>query len=184
MKLLGTKTLETDRLILRKINKDDIQNIYNNWTSDKLTCRYLSWDVHESVGDTEKVVLGWIRAYYENAFNWGVELKDSHELIANITVNAMNVKHGYAEIGYCYGSKFWGNGYATEALRKVLYYLLFDCDFRIIQLSHLSGNPASGRVMQKAGMVYDATLGKRRINKNTKEVNDVVIYSITKEDWK
>lgn len=38
-------------------------------------------------------------------------------------------KHSTCELGYCYGSKYWGNGYATEALRAVIEYLLKECDF-------------------------------------------------------
>lgn len=85
-------------------------------------------------------------------------------------------------MGYCNGSKFWGNGYATEALRMVIEYLLTECDFYLIEARHISGNPASGRVMEKAGMHKDAVLRERSVNKYTGERNDSIIYSIAKTE--
>ena len=86
------------------------------------------------------------------------------------------------EVGYCYGSSFWGHGYATEALRRVIEYFLNDCGFYLVEAKHLSANPASGRVMEKAGMKKEAILRKRMLNKVTKELDDIVYYSITKDE--
>ena len=54
----------------------------------------------------------------------------------------------------------------------------------LVEACYISGNPASGRVMEKAGMKKDAVLRDRRINKDTKELNDLIFCSITKEEWK
>ena len=54
----------------------------------------------------------------------------------------------------------------------------------MVEAKHQSLNPASGKVMEKAGMKKDAVLRQRRINKITKQINDLVVYSITKEDLK
>ena len=35
-----------------------------------------------------------------------------------IDVISKNIQYMTAEVGYCYGSKYWGKGYASEALRK------------------------------------------------------------------
>ena len=52
----------------------------------------------------------------------------------------------------------------------------------MVEARHISGNPASGRVMEKAGMHLDAVLRDRRVNKYTKERNDSIVYSITQEE--
>ena len=93
----------------------------------------------------------------------------------NIHKNDLNV-----EIGYCYGSKYWGNGYATEALKCVINFFLNNCNMHLVEARHISGNPASGRVMEKAGMKKETILKDRRINKYTKEFNDLIVYSIKK----
>ena len=61
-------------------------------------------------------------------------------------------------------------------------FILQSCGFYLVEAKHLSENPASGRVMEKAGMHKEAVLRKRMLNKVTKDLDDVVIYSITKDE--
>ncbi len=70
---------------------------------------------------------------------WVVEIKNTHEIIGSISVMTALEKHSTCELGYCYGSKYWGNGYATEALRAVIEYLLKECDFYLVEARHISG---------------------------------------------
>lgn len=182
MKTPTTKTLESDRLILRRFKIDDAKGMYNNWASDSQCNKYLSWNLHKSIEETKSLISLWINEYDNGSCNWVVELKDSGEIIGNISVITILKKQSTAELGYCYGSKYWGKGYATEALRTVIEYLLGECDFYLVEARHISGNPASGRVMEKAGMHKDAILRDRRINKHTGERNDSIIYSIKKDE--
>lgn len=182
MNCIETKTLFTDRLILRKFKIEDADGMYKNWATDFECCKFLSWDVHQSIEETKSVIQSWINEYEKGSYNWIVELKDTHEVIGSISAVTISIKDNTVELGYCYGAKFWGNGYATEALRAVIEYLLDECNLYLIEARHISGNPASGKVMAKAGMHKDAVLKNRRINKYTKERNDVIIYSIMKEE--
>lgn len=183
LKETGTKTIETERLRLRKFTLDDVDNMYDNWASDPETSKMMPWDVHETKDVTKKVVTSWIEEYEDPfKYNWIVELKENNEPIGSITVVKVSNRDETCEIGYCYGPKYWGNGYATEALRAVIEYLINDVGFRLVEAKHISDNPASGRVMQKAGMKKDTVLRLRAINKSTKEVNDLIIYSIIKEE--
>lgn len=178
----NTKCLETDRLILREFKIDDAEAMYRNWATDPECCKYLAWDVHQNLDETKSVIQKWIDEYQKGSYQWVVELKENHEIIGSITVVRVHEEHKTAEIGYCYGSKFWHHGYATEALRCVIEYLLNECGFYLVECGHISGNPASGRVMQKAGMKQDAILRERHINKVTKERNDLIYYSIKKDE--
>lgn len=177
-----TKTLESDRLILRKFKIEDAQEMYDNWGSDPECCKYLSWNVAKDIEETKSILKSWISEYEKGCYNWIVILKSTNQAIGSICAITVSEKHYTAELGYCYGSKFWGNGYATEALRTVIEYLLNECNMYLIECRHISGNPASGRVMEKAGMHKDAVLRNRRINKYTGERNDLVVYSITKTE--
>lgn len=181
---LGTKTLETNRLILRKFTKEDAEGMYNNWATDKECCKYLSWEIHKNIEETKEILNKWIEQYNDNSYNWVVELKETKEIIGSISIVKNHKKDLYCEIGYCYGSKYWNKGYATEALKRVIDFFIDECNLHLVEAYHISGNPASGRVMQKAGMHKDAVLRDRRINKYTNELNDIIIYSITKSEWK
>lgn len=182
----NTKRLETKRLILREFKIEDAAEAYRNWCTDPKTNQFLDWDLHRDINETKTILQSWIDNYANGAYDWVVELKDNHELIGSISVvngpNRHDWEHGIAEVGYCYGSKYWGHGYATEALRAVIEYLLNDAGMYLVQARHITGNPASGRVMQKAGMKQETVLRARRINKVTKERNDLVVYSIIKDE--
>lgn len=182
MKELGTRTLETSRLILRKFTIDDCEDMFKNVGSDLNVTKYVSFSPHQNIEESSDIITMWISEYQNNSFNWCVELKESHQVIGNISVNSLSKKHNNCELGYVYGSKFWGNGYATEALRKVLRYLLVDCDFHLVEAKHCESNPASGKVMEKAGMIKDGVLRDRRLKKNSKEYDNLVVYSMTKND--
>ena len=178
----NTKTLETERLILRKFNENDYVKMYENWASDDNVTKYVSFKPHEDYEETKQIVSEWINDYNNGSYNWVVELKENHEIIGNISVIKISKKHNNCELGYVFGSKFWGNGYATESLKAVLKFLLNECDFYLVEAKHHSSNPASGRVMEKAGMKKDGILRARRKNKNIDGYDDLVVYSMVKED--
>lgn len=176
---LGTVTLETERLILRRISKNDADIAFKNWTSDPLVSRYVTWDTHENVGVTRELFTMWEEEYnLEHKYRWVVYVKELDTIIGTIDVVHQSNIQKTCEIGYCYGSKFWNKGYATEALRKVIDFLFNEVGFYLIEIKHLATNPASGRVMEKAGLIYEATLRDRFIDKVTHERTDLIIYSI------
>ncbi len=179
---LNTKRLETQRLILRKFELSDADGMFNNWATDEKSCRYLSWSVHKNVEETKSVIKSWIEEYKNGSYNWIVELKETREVIGSICVISISKMNSTAEVAYSFGSKYWGCGYATETLRRVLEYLLNDCGFYLIEADYISGNPISGRVMEKAGMHKDAILRERGYNKYTNERNDTIVYSIKKDE--
>ena len=139
--------------------------MYDNWASDLETNKYVSYKPHQNYEETKEIINNWISEYENGWMNWVVELKENHEIIGNIEVIAKSKKHNNCEVGYTYGSKFWGKGYATEVLKRVIEFLLFDCDFHLVEARHHASNPASGRVMEKAGMKKDGVLRERRVNK-------------------
>ena len=175
---LGTVRLETERLILRRFTVEDAPRVFDGWTGDDACDSRCSWRVHPSADYTRDILAHWIDEYEDNAYNWLVEVKETHELIGNISTVSIKRKHGNCEIGYCYGSRFWGKGYATEALRRVVDFLLDDCHFHLVEAQHAAGNPASGRVMQKAGMRLDAVLPQRMYYAETDTFEDLFVYSI------
>lgn len=180
MKNIGTQKLETQRLILRKFNNNDYIGMYDNWASDEQVTKYVSFNLHKDYKETQEILNEWIKEYDNGSYNWVVELKDTYEIIGNVSVIETNKKHNNCEIGYVFGSKFWGNGYASESLKVVLEFLLNECDFHLIEAKHHASNPASGRVMEKAGMKKDGILRERRINKIKDGFDDLVVYSIVK----
>lgn len=177
----NTKILETERLILRRFTIEDSEGMFNNWASDPNVNKYLAWPLHKNVDETKEIINKWISKYESGSYNWIVETKDTHEVIGSICEEGKSIKHKTIALGYCFGSKYWNKGYASEVLRRVIEYLLTEQDFYLVEANHRSSNPASGRVMQKAGMKYDGTLRERKINPDGIRA-DMISYSITKNE--
>ena len=60
-------------------------------------------------------------------------------------------KANTAEIEYCIGKAFWNNGYITEAVKAFIEYTFQNTIITKLEAFHRIENPASGKVMQKAG---------------------------------
>ena len=87
MKHLGTKTIETPRLILRKFTLADAEQMYANWASDPEVTAFLTWTAHKNAEETKAILSSWIPFYQKNTFyNWAMVLKQSGEVIGNVSV--------------------------------------------------------------------------------------------------
>ena len=106
MNNLGTITLETERLILRKFNIKDAEGMFNNWASDNEVTKFLSWPTHKSINDT-KGYINWIIEQYENdtTYDWIIEFKETKEVIGSIGAVSVNDNINSVHIGYCISKK-------------------------------------------------------------------------------
>ena len=181
MKLLGTRKLETKRLILRRFVIEDAEDMYNNWASDSEVTKYLTWPTHPSSEVTKMLLRDWISKYKDDDyFNWAIEYKETGKVIGNISVVKLNKDILSADMGYCMSRSLWGNGIMPEALTEVIGYLLNEVELNRIAACHAVENPKSGRVMNKSGMKLDGVL--RQAGKNNQGICDEVWYSIIKSD--
>lgn len=179
---IGTKTLKTERLILRKFTVDDYSDMFNNWANDENVTRFLTWQPHESLQATRQLLEGWCAAYENNnAYNWAMEFEG--QVIGNISVVRISDKSEYAELGYCMSRKYWNKGLMTEAARAVIDFLFSEIGVHRVTIAHAVKNPASGKVAQKCGLTYEGT--KRETFKSSRgEFLDIAYYGILRNEWK
>lgn len=146
----GTQTINTERLILRKILPEDASMVYQ-WMSDPEVCRYECWKPHESVEYSQGYIIAVFDGYKSNTtYQWGIQLND--KLIGSISIVNVDDYHQKAIMGYCLAKEYWSKGYTTEGVKAVINYMLHEVGLNRIEASHSVNNPASGRVLEKAGM--------------------------------
>ena len=81
----GTKTIETERLILRKFTADDLSAIFHNWTSDEKVTEFLRWPTHKSIDITKRVLESWLLEYEKPDFyQWAIIPKEIGEPIGTM----------------------------------------------------------------------------------------------------
>lgn len=181
MNHLGTKKLETTRLILRPFVKEDAPAMYRNWASDPEVTKFLSWPTYKTVDTAHEILDIWVPQYSDPAFyQWAIELKDLGEVIGSISVVNTDERVDMVEIGFCIGKNWWGQGIMTEAFRVVIDFLFDEVGVQRIEAGHDPNNPASGAVQRKCGLTYEGTL--RRSIRSNQGITDKAVYAILKAD--
>lgn len=99
----------------------------------------------------------------------------------SLMVDSEDKAHGRAELGYWLGVPYWGHGYCTEAARALLDYGFGVLELRRIFARHLGSNPASGRVMAKAGLRFEGVLRQHHVKWGRPE--DDVHYGLLRSEW-
>ena len=174
-------TLETSRLVLRPFRASDAPAV-RQLAGDRLIAdTTLSIPHPYEDGAAEE----WI-ATHAPAFKAGtlavfaMVRREDEGLVGAISLK-IDRDFDKAELGYWVGTPFWNSGYATEAAVAIIDYGFRDRNLNRISAKHLARNPASGRVMQKAGMQPEGTA--RQDTKKWGRYEDLVSYGILREEW-
>jgi len=166
---------------LRKLKIQDAEDIYR-YASDSEVARFVTWEPHESVIQSKKVVYAFLECYRNNQpAPWGIVHVAENRLIGTCGFVSYKPENGRAEIGYAIAREFWGHGYTTEAVCAVVAF-----GFRKLQLNRIEArcfpnNEPSERVMQKAGMKYEGLLRQYMLTKGT--YRDLKVYSILRSEY-
>ena len=182
MKFIGTQMLQTDRLILRRFVESDAEAMFQNWASSTENLTYVTWDPHSDVEVTRHSIHNWVASYANpNYYKWAICLKEKPEqVIGDISIVEMHENDSSCEIGYVLGKAYWGYGMMTETLKAVLDFCFTQVGFQKVKARYASLNPASGRVMEKAGMSYLETITNGVERKGY--LADLIYYQINRRD--
>ena len=119
--------------------------------------------------ETRELLAAWALLYPNpDYYQWAMVEKATGQVFGSISLYnslpgepqqktewpGLDLTDGVWEPGYCIGRKWWNKGFTTEALRAVVAYWFTRTDSSWLACGHAAANPASGRVMEKAGFVY------------------------------
>ena len=180
---LGTPKIETERLILRRMELSDAQMAFDHWLSDERVSDNRVSAAHKTVSETIERITKIVEDYTKEDFCWwGIDQKANGKLIGEIDLYDFDNATGNCEVSYSIGYEWWNNGYATEALMAVMEYGFRHMQIHKIAAAHNTDNMASGKVMLKAGMVREGVI--RHMVRNAKnQYKDCAIYGIIQEDY-
>lgn len=170
--------LETERLKLREVVKKDALDIFNCFSNNEVT-RYYGQDTLTSIEQAMQFVEFFAKSFQENrGIRWGIEIKGNQGIIGTIGFNAWSSKHKRAEIGYELHPEYWGKGYGTEAVSRVISY-----GFRELELTRIGAvafieNMESNKLLKKLGFEKEGVLRSYMYQEGVP--NDANIYSMLK----
>ena len=139
--------METERLIIDRIRESDRYDYFISISHDRQVLETFMARYTETLEEVN------ITPYVNYPTMFAIRLKESGKLIG--TILSFDEKDDHCEIGYALSSRYWNQGYMSEAVTAFLDYLFTEKGFNRIYASYFTGNEASRRVMEKGGMTYD-----------------------------
>lgn len=146
--------LHTPRLLLQLISLADLDVIHKLHSLPEID-KYNTLGLPQNIEETRAIVKNWAEQNAEEKqkhFIFKVELIENREFIGLLALNLGKPKFKSAEIWYKFHSDYWGKGYATEAVKKIIRFAFNDLRLHRIEAGCAVNNLASIRVLEKAGM--------------------------------
>jgi len=170
-------TLQTPRLILRKMAIADAEDIFA-YASDLQIATYTSWAAHQSIADTYEYLNNFVFELYQSGkgMDWGIVEKVSGKLIGTCGLYTDSI-HRRGTLGYALARDYWCKGLMTEAAKAAIAF-----GFHVMQLQRIQAicdvdHAASARVLEKSGMQFEGILHNYIYAKERSW--DVKMYAIT-----
>ncbi|BCG58532.1 GNAT family N-acetyltransferase [Paenibacillus sp. URB8-2] len=179
----GTQVIQTERLMLRPFVIQDAESMLRNWIGDEEVQANYGEPVYETIESVHELLQKWMSSYAQSEFyRWALVLKDRKECIGQIAFCHVDSVHHVADIEYCIGRSYQGQGYATEALTSVIQFVFGHTKLNRLQAFHRGRNVSSGRVLQKAQMKYEGILRKSYFYSDMGEYDDKIYYGVIRSD--
>lgn len=149
-------TVGTERLIIRPYRLSDLSDLYRVCSNPKIGV-VGGWKPHESIEESEMI----LRYYFMAEPNrWALTMRNSGEFIGSIgfSEDTKRSNPNVKSLGYWLAEESWGQGIMTEAVKAIVDYAFKKLGFEIITADCYPHNPASRRVLEKSGFIYEGTL--------------------------
>lgn len=171
--------LHTPRLLLREMRPTDGSSLFEAAACPQINLMHNNeFDKMENV----RRYISVLNKEYEDEKYRTLAIADSsvNKLIGLITID-VDKFFPRAEISYWIDKRYRNRGFATEAVRAIIHYGFSNLGLNRIQGMHFTNNPASGRVLEKAGMSFEGIL-RQYVGLNG-TFHDCKMYSIIKSEF-
>jgi len=149
--------LETERLTLRQFREEDLE-AFLAYRNDPQVAKYQSWDIpypREKAIEFVEEMKNKSHSVTDDWFQAAIVLKASAEMIGDCSY-CVTSENNQAVIGYSLANKYWGKGYAAEAIRPLLRYLFEQRGVRRVVADTDAENVASWKTLERLGFRREA----------------------------
>jgi RimJ/RimL family protein N-acetyltransferase len=170
----GPVFMEADAVTFHPVEEDDL---------DFLQTTINHPDVREGIASTQPVNAADEREWFESLGEDGVQflLRVDGDRVGTISYRQFNEEWGTAELAYFFHPDHWGNGYATEAARRMVAYGFDERRLDKVWARVLAFNDASARVLERVGFEHEGTL-REQVFARSRRV-DVERYGLLESEW-
>lgn len=153
--------LSTQNLNLRLIIKSDLEAIHVLQSIPEVD-EYNTLGIPKDFEETKLVMEPLIEAHKKTEidyYTFAIEQNSDNQFVGLIALKLGSKKYNSAEVWFKLNPSFWGKGYATEALAKLIEFGFEKLKLHRIEAGCAVDNIASSKVLEKVGMQPE---GKRR----------------------
>lgn len=145
----GSDVLMTQRLILRRWNQKDAEDLYR-YACDPDVGPIAGWPPHKNPDESRAV----IRDVLNGREAYAICLKEDGRAIGSIELKLnghtdLTDRDDECEMGYWLGKPFWGRGIVPEAVTEMLRRAFEDIGMQKVWVGYYEGNSKSKRVQEK-----------------------------------
>lgn len=173
--------LSTERLILRPLNTNDKQAIFE-YHSNAECNKYQGW-IPKTLSDVEQFIgkLAPIPNQVDTWFQLAIIEKESEKLIGDVGIHFIGNENKQVGLGYTLAQKYQGLGFANEAITRTIDYLFLDLKKHRITASVDPNNISSIRLLEKLGFRKEAHFIES-YNQDGKWMDDA-LFALLSREW-
>lgn len=175
--------LESKRLTLRTFRESDLSNIHEMLMRPQ-SIEFNPSTYPESESETKNLLKDWsLQSKHDNRKNFTFLIETTMDcvFIGVISIDIIKFKYKNAEIWFKLNPEIWRNGYATEALCRIIKFGFEDLKLHRIEGGCAINNIASYKVMEKSGMIREAH--RRKLLPLKSGWSDNYEYAILEEEY-
>lgn len=165
--------LETERLILRAFNYDDVEDLYE-YASVKGVGEWAGWEAHKNIEESMKI----LEMFIKEKKTFAIFHKEDKKVIGSIGIEICRHFLGeeYSslkgrEIGNVLSKNYWDKGIMTEAMKKIIFYCFQVLRYDFLCATYFEINIRSKKVLEKTGFKFLKNVGEvERIGRKNKNI--------------
>ncbi|OXB99427.1 MULTISPECIES: GNAT family N-acetyltransferase [Bacillus] len=167
--------LHTQRLYLRQMKASDSLSMFKIWSDPDIT-KFMN--ISNFTDESQaKDMIQFLNELAQNnkAIRFTIIEKESNHIIGSCGYNSLDFENSKTGIGYDISKKFWGKGYAPEAISSLLDYAFTHLKLYRVEAKVEPANVNSIKVLEKLNFTFEGTL--RKSEKSAGKLIDLNIYS-------
>jgi ribosomal-protein-alanine N-acetyltransferase len=173
--------LETERLILREIRPDDVEDVFRIY-SDPQVIRYWGSAPLIAIDEARLKIQSTAEAFQaREGIRWAFTRKGEDRLIGSGGHWRLLKQHQRSEIGYELAPEHWGQGLVAEAFGAILRFGFERMGLHSVEAHIDPANVASRRVLEKLGFVQEGYFRENYFFDGV--FTDTAVFSLLKRDW-
>ena len=172
--------IETDRLLLRQWNMNDVKDIVEGLNNLNVT----RWLAGAPYPYTEEDAISFINKTIDNnLYNFAIVLKIENKVIGGTQLTNISISNGTAGGGIWINEKYQGFGYGSEAFGARIKYAFEVLGLRRLENGYFKGNERSHKMQLRFGFKDEGIRRQRFVSKATGDIEDEYITGLLKDEW-